>query len=93
MYFLNQLKKRKGDFWLSVEQCAIQQGCIYAITGENGAGKSTLMNLLALMESPSQGGIYFNGKLINPREPQDIRFLGTASGICCRTRICLRPRC
>lgn len=37
------------------------KGGLYAIMGENGAGKSTLMNLLAGLETPSEGCISLAG--------------------------------
>ena len=37
-----------------------QQGCTYAITGASGAGKSTLLHIIAGLEAPSSGHVYFN---------------------------------
>ncbi len=37
-----------------------EQGKTYAITGASGTGKSTLLHLLAGLESPTAGAIYYN---------------------------------
>lgn len=39
-----------------------QQGLSYAITGASGSGKSTLLHLLAGIDSPTAGSVFFNGK-------------------------------
>lgn len=40
---------------------AFQQGTSYAIVGASGVGKSTLMHILAGLESPNTGNVFFNG--------------------------------
>ena len=40
----------------------IKKGEIYALIGPNGAGKSTLLNLIAGLEEPSAGRIFYDGK-------------------------------
>lgn len=40
----------------------IEAGEFMAITGPSGCGKSTLMHLLGLLDSPTLGTIYFEGK-------------------------------
>lgn len=35
------------------------------IKGRSGCGKSTLLNILSLIDKPSKGQVYFNGKIIN----------------------------
>jgi tungstate transport system ATP-binding protein len=47
---------------LDVPHLEFYAGRLYAITGPNGAGKTTLLHLLALLEVPSAGQIFFNGK-------------------------------
>ena len=36
-----------------------------ALVGESGAGKSTLLHLLAALDTPTDGGIYFSGRLLS----------------------------
>ena len=44
---------------------SIKKGELIALTGPSGSGKSTLLHLIALMEKPTSGKIYFLGKNIN----------------------------
>ena len=39
--------------------CEFEAGKLYAITGESGSGKSTLLSLIAGLDLPSQGDIFF----------------------------------
>lgn len=55
----------------------IAAGEVYGLIGPNGAGKTTLIRMLALIEEPTIGEIYFNGQRFHPRETADIkRYLG-----------------
>ncbi len=52
-----------------VETCAlnevtlhIQKGEFVAIMGPSGCGKSTLLNIIGLLDNPTSGEYYFNGK-------------------------------
>ena len=47
---------------LDVEVAA---GVVTALVGRSGSGKSTLMHLLATLDSPDQGEIYFRGEQID----------------------------
>jgi ABC-type lipoprotein export system ATPase subunit len=42
--------------------CSFEEGSFYAITGRSGSGKSTLLSLLAGLDIPTQGDIFYNGK-------------------------------
>ena len=42
----------------------VQRGKTLSIVGESGAGKSSLARCLALLESPSRGEIFFDGKSV-----------------------------
>ncbi|MFI5332723.1 MAG: ABC transporter ATP-binding protein [Candidatus Babeliales bacterium] len=46
------------------------QGGTYAITGASGSGKSTLLYLLAGLDTPTTGNIYFNNELLNTLDEQ-----------------------
>lgn len=41
--------------------CVIPEGELVVIVGPNGAGKSTLLRLLAGVERPTEGQVFFNG--------------------------------
>lgn len=43
----------------------VTSGLITALVGRSGSGKSTLMHLLATLDHPDQGEIYFRGKRID----------------------------
>ncbi|MBN2735684.1 MAG: ABC transporter ATP-binding protein [Spirochaetales bacterium] len=44
---------------------AIPQGSFLSIVGPSGCGKTTMLNLLGLIDKPSQGEIYFKGREIS----------------------------
>ncbi|OCA89224.1 ABC transporter ATP-binding protein [Pradoshia sp. D12] len=43
----------------------IERGKFYTLLGPSGCGKTTILRLIAGFMQPSEGKIYFNGKLIN----------------------------
>ena len=49
----------------------IPEGKLYVITGPNGGGKSTLARLIAGIEKPSSGSIFFNGEDITSASVTD----------------------
>ncbi|MCH2081686.1 MAG: ABC transporter ATP-binding protein [Saprospiraceae bacterium] len=54
----------------------IKQGEFVSVMGPSGCGKSTLMNVLGMIDSPTQGNYYFNGEEIghlSERKRSDIR--------------------
>jgi len=54
----------------------IEEGEVVVIVGPSGSGKTTLLNLLALLDTPTKGKIYLNGKEITnvgEREASEIR--------------------
>lgn len=78
----NDIKKRFAEnVVLSGVDFQIQAGQIVALAGENGAGKSTLMNILFGMDviqetGGYEGEIFFEGKPVNIRTPEDAMNLG-----------------
>ena len=51
----------------------------YAITGVSGTGKSTFMQLLAGLERPTKGTIYFNNKDVSQMNEHEQQHYRTAS--------------
>ena len=43
----------------------IDEGEFVAIIGQSGSGKSSLMNMLGLLDTPTHGEYYINGKLVD----------------------------
>ncbi|MEN3003250.1 ABC transporter ATP-binding protein [Dehalobacterium formicoaceticum] len=59
---IRNLSKVYGDRKvLDIDTLNIAQGTIVGIIGPNGAGKSTLIKIMAGLESPTQGDIFFDG--------------------------------
>jgi tungstate transport system ATP-binding protein len=61
---------------VSIEQLMVQPGSIVGVIGPNGSGKSSLLRLLGLIEKPSRGKIFFNGRMVEPFS-NEARFLIT----------------
>ncbi|MCG0277901.1 MAG: ATP-binding cassette domain-containing protein [Thermanaeromonas sp.] len=47
---------------LAVDELCIGEGEVWSLLGPNGAGKSTLLKVVALLEKPLQGLLYFDGQ-------------------------------
>ena len=63
---LDNLVKRFGAFTaLKTMDLEIRDGEFMALLGPSGCGKSTTMNIIAGMESPSEGRITFDGRDMN----------------------------
>lgn len=58
---------------LALRHLKIKTGEKIAILGRNGAGKSTLLQLLAGMQSPSNGSVHLDGLDISLIDPADVR--------------------
>ncbi len=53
----------------------IKQGDMIAIMGQSGSGKSTLMNLLGLLDQPSDGRYYLKGRNVSTLKDDDLALL------------------
>lgn len=51
----------------------IKSGETLALVGESGSGKSTLGRLLLLLEKPTSGEVYFDGKNLTEMKSKDVR--------------------
>jgi molybdopterin-binding protein len=47
---------------LSVDRLVLHEGEILAVLGPNGAGKSTLMRVLAMLQAPTSGRVWYRGR-------------------------------
>jgi tungstate transport system ATP-binding protein len=72
IYELNNLTVQINNFSLSAENCRLEKGKVYALTGPNGCGKTAFLNLLFFLNPPLNGQIYFEGKKINYRDPEQL---------------------
>jgi lipoprotein-releasing system ATP-binding protein len=50
---------------LSGVTVSVEPGKLIAVVGPSGAGKSTLLHLLAALDTPTSGTVYFEGKAID----------------------------
>lgn len=51
-------------------------GEILAISGANGTGKTTLLRLLAGIARPSAGKVFWDGRTVDPAQPQIRKYIG-----------------
>jgi peptide/nickel transport system ATP-binding protein len=51
----------------------IETGKILSVVGESGSGKSTLGKIVATIEEPTEGKIYYEGKEINKNSIRNVR--------------------
>lgn len=54
---------------------------IFGIVGESGAGKSTLLKIMSLLETPSEGSLFLEGKEVAKLDQRAIRQLKQSIGI------------
>ncbi len=62
LYRLENLTYRYGNhFELAIPELTIAKGSSMGFAGSNGSGKSTLLRLLAFIDVPEEGAIYYDG--------------------------------
>ena len=59
----------------------IKRGEMAFLTGHSGAGKSTLLKLISLIERPTQGQVFVDGKHLNRVTHGDIPYLRRSMGV------------
>lgn len=65
---LEKIKYTRGQQTiLSVPEFSLFEGDVIGIMGPNGAGKSTLVKVMALLESPSEGTIFYHGDKVSAK--------------------------
>ena len=62
-----------GRLVLNLDQFAVPAGARIAVVGHNGSGKSTLLRLLALLETPTEGAVLWDGTPVPRRPPLALR--------------------
>lgn len=69
---LQGISKQFGDFTaLKSLDCTIESGELVALLGPSGCGKTTTLRMIAGLESPTTGGILFDGEDISPYAVQE----------------------
>ncbi len=67
---VDNLYKNFGDLQvLKGVSCQIKKGEKVVILGPSGSGKSTLLRCMNLLEAPTYGEIWFEGKMLTPVDP------------------------
>lgn len=51
---------------------SVEPGEFVAIMGESGSGKSTLLNILAILDKPTSGEVFINGKSAKTIKPKEL---------------------
>lgn len=77
MIKVNNLRKvyRTGSIAVEALQdvtLTIGKGEYVAVMGPSGSGKSTFMNLLGLLDSPSEGSYWLEGRLVSALDPNEL---------------------
>ncbi len=76
LYKIRSLRKIHGNsIILDIDALDIATGKVYTLIGPNGAGKTTLLNILAFLESPTEGKITFRDAAVqfNERKLHQLR--------------------
>jgi tungstate transport system ATP-binding protein len=71
---LEKILVRYGEsFSLEVSSLSVERGEVLAVIGPNGAGKSTLLRVMGLLEKPTHGKIFFNGRDVSQENGLAVR--------------------
>ncbi len=67
---------RDGDRWLLADALSLEvgEGETVAVLGPSGSGKSTLLKMVAGLEAPDAGTVWFDGVDISDEPPERRRF-------------------
>lgn len=69
---VDHLKKTFGLYEaVRVISFSIEQGKLVALLGPSGGGKTTILRMLAGLEEPDEGAIYFHGQRVDHVRPQE----------------------
>ena len=85
---VKNIKKGFGDTdVLKGVSFSMERGQVLAIIGSSGSGKTTLLRCLNFLETPDEGEIWVNGKLLTGRTCPTTRFVRTGSTLVWFSRI------
>jgi len=73
----NVTKNFNGITALDNVNLKIRDGEILAILGPSGSGKTTLLKILAFIEKPSKGEVYFSGRKVTDKNMPQMRMEST----------------
>ena len=59
-------QRYEGRTVLDLDRFTLERGARVAVVGPNGSGKSTLLRLLALLEPPTEGEVWLDGRRQRP---------------------------
>ena len=66
---LAHLQKQFGDHLVLRDiNLSVSKGEVLSIIGASGSGKSTMLRCINLLETPTSGNIFFNGKNVTDRD-------------------------
>src|SRR5438270_5952259 len=75
MLEIKHLCKEFSDTYATSDlSLTIEQGEFFALLGPSGCGKTTLLRMIAGLESPTSGEIWFNGRRIDGLSPHERQF-------------------
>ncbi|MGE5583891.1 MAG: sugar ABC transporter ATP-binding protein [Bacillota bacterium] len=67
----NLTKVYPGTVALKDFSAVLDGGKVYALLGKNGSGKSTLVKCISGAIQPTEGKMFINGRLLEPKSPVD----------------------
>lgn len=62
----------KGTEALQQVDFSVEKGEFVSVMGESGSGKTTLLNILSTLDTPTEGQVYLDGKLLSEIQDRDI---------------------
>ena len=74
----NIVKRFAGITALNRVNFSCNKGEVHILAGENGAGKSTILKILSGIYEADEGEIFFCGKKVNVKKPEQSQKLGIA---------------
>ena len=71
---INQLTKMYGVMTvISGLNLEVEPGAIFGLIGSPGGGKTSVLKILATVLEPTSGEIWVDGKLVNDRNPENLK--------------------